>query len=230
MAHKKERFSKCTVCGAELKTANLLHHKAKTHAELLTQEEKAILSPKKAVIAEKQLPVTFAAWYTEAKARYLNEKRVLNGTIEDSIWSCITSALFEAAGKKDVQKTPDYDLPEIGAHLKELLDKFQNASRKSLQNAREKKERAQLRENIEVAKRALNLVEMLSLKEICTGVTCYLDRDILYPNGHEASYREAILINPYNVAARGNLAALLDREGRSREAEREYRSLRKQGM
>lgn len=231
MAHKKESFIKCTICGASLKSAKLLQHKARVHSELLTDEEKALLSPKKpAVVSKRDLPGTFASWYAESRNRYISEKRSLNGTVEHAVWSCIASALFEAASEIDAQKI-DYESAELKAKILELLDKFRAASRKRLDRARAEDprdgDRAQLRGDLEVAKRAFMLAEMLSFKDICSGVASYLEGDVLYPEGLEAAYRKALLINPYNVAARGNLADLLEREGRTREAEREYENLLK---
>ncbi len=208
-----------------MKSEKLLQHKAKVHVELLTEEERALLNPEKHLIAEKSLPEDFAKWYANAEHRYFNEKRILNGTIEHSLWSCIASAFFEAA------KGLNYEFAEFKSKILKLLAEFKAISIERFEKARaqkiSKKELAQLRENLEVARRALKLAEMLSFKEICAGVMRYLDGDIIYPRGLEAAYREALAINPYNIAARGNLAILLEREGRIKEAHREYDNLLK---
>lgn len=228
MAHKRVKFIKCSICGASLRLEKLLQHKAKMHVELLTEEEKALLNPEKHFLAKKSLPHDFEKWYADAEHRYYNEKRILNGTIEHSTWSCIASAFFEAA---KITSLRNYESPEFKSKILKLLAEFQAISNERLEKARAKnvlsKERGQLRENLEVAKRAFKLAEMLSFKEICSGVMCYLDGDIIYPRGLEAAYREALAINPYNIAARGNLAALLEREGRIKEAQREYANLLK---
>jgi tetratricopeptide (TPR) repeat protein len=229
MAHKKIKFIKCTICGASLRSEKLLQHKARAHAELLSEGEKALLKPKYFNM-KKSLPEDFAKWYVDAEHRYLNEKRILNGTIEHSTWSCITSAFFEAAREIEAGKIAgkiNYESIEFKSKILKLLVEYKAISIKRLEGAKAGRERAEFRENLEVATRAVKLAEVLSFKEICIGVMCYLDGDIVYPEGLEAAYREALAINPYNVAARGNLAMLLEREGKVKEAQREYEKLLK---